>query len=197
MRKALLYLFLIVAASGFQDNKTNVKKWVVTSGCSLKVDGSTNVNNFSCIIAEYSNPDTIIATINSSQSVGLSGNIKLDIQKFNCHNPVMTSDLRKTLKAKEFPKLMIRFISLSQYPDIAARNTFTKGIVMIELAGITKRFDVNYKIVSVTNNFINMIGTRQVNFSDFKITPPSRLGGMIRTNNEINVVFDLKLKVFE
>ena len=109
----------------------------------------------------------------------------------------MTADLRKTLKAKEFPKLIIRFINISQYPEASTRNANTKGAVVIELAGVSKRIDVDYKVVSAEGNYINLIGSQKVHFSDFKITPPSRLGGMIRTNNEISVVFDLRIKVLD
>jgi hypothetical protein len=197
MSKLATYLILVLTGLSFQGDKSNVKKWVIAKGCSLKVDGTTNVNSFSCIISNYSKPDTILAARNNQQFVGLNGNIKLDIQNFNCHNPVMTADLRKTLKAKEFPKLIIRFISISQYPEASTRHANTKGAVVIELAGVSKRIEVDYKVVSAEGNYINLIGSQKVHFSDFKITPPSRLGGMIRTNNEISVVFDLKLKVLD
>jgi hypothetical protein len=195
MYKVLLYLFILLSGSYLQSNKTNAKKWVITSGCSLKVEGSTNVNNFSCVITNYSIPDTILVTQHIPHSVQLNGNIKLDIQNFNCHNPVMTADLRKTLKAKEFPKLIIRFISINQYPDSNTRHKISKGIIEIELAGVSKRFEVDYKIISAESNYINLEGSRNLNFSDFKINPPTRLGGMIRTNNELNVVFNLRMIV--
>lgn len=167
------------------------------NGCSLKVDGSTNINNFSCAIINYSNPDTIFVTKSANQPVQLNGNIKLDVQNFDCRNPIMTADLRKTLKVKEFPKLTIRFMSLSKYPDFNSRQDIAVGIVMIELAGVSKQFDVVYKVVSAEKNYINLIGSRKLNFSDFNISPPRKLGGMIRTNNELSVEFNLRMKVLD
>jgi hypothetical protein len=125
----------------------------------------------------------------------LSGNIQLDVQNFDCHNGIMTADLRKTLKAKEYPKLVIRFLNITRYPDANARQSITKGAVFIELAGVSKRFDVDYKVVSADNNYINLVGSRVVNFSDFNISPPRKLGGMIRTRNELSVEFNLRIKV--
>ena len=125
----------------------------------------------------------------------LSGNIQLDVQNFDCHNGIMTADLRKTLKAKEHPKLVIRFLNISRYPDTDVRQSITKGAVFIELAGVSKRFDVDYKVVSADNNYINLVGSRVVNFSDFNLTPPRKLGGMIRTKNELSVEFNLRIKV--
>lgn len=195
MRIWLIYLSLIFSGLSFQ-NKPHAIRWVITNGCSLKVAGSTNVNNFSCDIIEYANPDTLSVTKSASQ-VLLSGNIKLDVQRFNCHNPVMTADLRKTLKYKEFPKVMIYFISMSKYPDAVTRQEPTKGQVVIVLAGLSRRYDVDYKIVTAEKNYISMVGSRKINFSDFNITPPRKLGGMIQTNNQLDVEFTLRMKVIE
>ena len=197
MRVLLLYLAVVLCSFTFQPNKAMVKKWVITNGCSLKVDGSTNINEFSCAITNYGKPDTIVAAWKASQAVQLAGQIKLDVQRFDCHNPVMTADLRKTLKAKEHPNLIIRFVSLGQYPDADNQQKVTKGTVIIELAGVSRRFEVDYKMVSADGSIINLVGSRQVNFSDFNITPPRKVGGMIRTNNELSVVFNLRMKVLD
>lgn len=79
MRNWLLYLFMIFIGLSFQGNKAAVTKWVIMAGCSLKVDGSTNVNNFSCAITNYSKPDTISVTRSSNAGVFLGGNIQLDV----------------------------------------------------------------------------------------------------------------------
>jgi hypothetical protein len=191
MTLRLLYLFIFISA--FQGNKSTVTKWVIMSGCYLKVDGSTNINKFSCAITNYSIPDTILVGRNT-KPLPLNGNIRLDVQNFDCHNIIMTADLRKTLKASTFPKLVIRFLSINKYPDIAGKEII-KGMVNIELAGVSKQFDVDYTVASADKSVINLIGTRRVNFSDFSITPPRKLGGMIKTNNELDVMFNIRMKV--
>ena len=195
MVKRLLYLLFILSALHFDSDKTTVTKWVVINGCWLSVDGSTNINKFSCSIPDYSVPDTILVTRNPNQQVLLNGNIQLDVQLFDCKNPVMTADLRKTLKVKQYPRLIIRFLSISKYPDAATKQAITKGVVQIELAGVLRQFEIDYKTISAENLYINLIGSRKVNFSDFNIEPPRKLGGMIKTNNELNVVFNLRIKV--
>jgi hypothetical protein len=197
MRILLIYLYIILSGFNFQGQKATAKKWVITSGCSLKVDGKTNVNEFSCSISNYSQPDTIWATWSQNQPVKLAGSIQLDVQHFDCHNAVMTADLRKTLKSKEYPKMEIRFLSIGQYPDAGTRQKATKGTVIIALAGVSKRFEVDYNVVSAANNQINLVGSREVNFSDFGIQPPRKLGGMIRTENQLSVVFNLRMKVLD
>lgn len=194
----LFLLFFLLSAFGWQASKPQATKWVIMQGGSLKVEGSTNVNKFNCVVDNYAKPDTLLVYKNNPKgSVPVSGILKLDVQDFDCHNPVMTSDLRKTLKVKAFPKLTIRFLNLSKYPDLSGGAESIKGMVAIELAGVTKRFEVDYKFISAGEKAISLIGTRQVDFSDFNIVPPRKIGGMIQTNNELNVIFKLRIKVVD
>ncbi|MGZ5286735.1 MAG: YceI family protein [Flavisolibacter sp.] len=194
MRKVVL-VFIVFLLAGFRPGGTSITKWVITKGCSLKVDGKTNVNSFSCAITGYDTPDTILVARQSNMPLKLKGQISLSVQNFDCHNSIMTSDLRKTLKSKEFPRLTIRFLTLGRYPDENSRDALTKGWVVIELAGVSKQVEVNYRVVSADRTQINLMGTQKIHFSDFNIKPPSKIGGMIKTQNELQVVFDLRVKV--
>lgn len=172
-------------------------KWIITKGCSLKVAGSTNVNKFNCDISNYYKPDTLFFSKTNKGPVPVSGMMKLDINQFDCHHPMMTSDLRKTLKVKEFPQMIIKFINISRYPDINNEKGAVTGIVNIELAGKTRHYEVNYSFKNQSNNTFTLVGTRRVNFSDFGIIPPRKIGGMIQTNNELDITFNLNIKVIK
>ena len=163
-------------------------------GGTLRVNGSTNINTFSCTVANDSPPDTLSILINKDGSILMLGRIELEIFGFDCHNPMMTADLRKTLKAKEYPTMKINFVSLNKYPDLKSLQESIKGLVNIELAGVTKRYEVSYKFYMDNQNTIHLIGDRSVNFSDFKLTPPKKLGGIIRANDNLDVEFGLNLK---
>lgn len=193
MNKWMPYLLIFCVVCSFQQPKVLVIKWVVTNGCSLKVSGSTNINNFACDINSYGRTDTIYVSKSNSTPLPLSGVIYLNVQSFDCHNGIMTADLRKTLKAKEFPYLVIRFISINKYPETA--QEVTKGVVSIQLAGVTRQYEVNYRAAAASKNHIFLVGSQQVTFSDFNLTPPRKLGGMIKTNNELAVTFNLNLQV--
>jgi len=183
-------------ASTNLSNLSSPVKWALSKQCMLKVNGSTNINKFSCVIPEYELPDTLtIGKETNRQRVKISGSMVLGVQKFDCKNPMMTSDLRKILKAKSFPRLIITFEDLSSYPDPANPGVAIKGFVTIELAGAVKRFEVDYQYVMAAEKRLRMTGTKTLHFSDFNIVPPKRLGGMIKTNNELNVEFMLNIKI--
>ena len=196
--RKILFLGIILSAFAFktQTTKPPIARWVITKGCSLKVAGSTTINKFNCVIPEYARPDTLTFH-KSASSIIFSGCIKLDVNNFDCHNSMMTKDLRKTLKAKKFPNLSIHFLSLSKYPIDGKNNGIIKGAVNIELAGVTKRYEVDYKFTKYGKDLVRMVGTRQVNFSDFNIVPPRKIGGLIQTHNELNVEFILNVKILD
>ncbi|TZF86242.1 YceI family protein (plasmid) [Pedobacter sp. BS3] len=192
-----LYSMLFILLTAFvPENYYGTAKWVIMQGCSLRVEGNTNVNKFNCEIANYGKPDTLLIRKNDKGNVPVKGRISLDVERFDCHNAVMTSDLRKTLKQKQFPKLNIEFISLSRFPELQKPDKVT-GNVNIELAGVTRSFDVPYSISMDSNGVIHLIGSRDINFSDFNLTPPQKLGGMIRTENRLHIEFHLRMKAIE
>ena len=177
-------------------NTVKVEKWVITNGCTLSVSGSTNINKFVCEVTQTAGSDTIwhYNYDNAKKYYPISGLMYIDVTGFNCHNPMMTSDLRKTLKYKEYPKLIINFISLQKLPDPKSNKERISGLVDIELSGVKKRFSIDYEFQSSKLNEIMVVGTKQILFSDFNLIPPRKLGGMIKTNNELMITFSISMK---
>lgn len=171
------------------------RKWVVNENSSLSVNGTTNINKFTCDIPTYGQTDTLtIVKGKADKGIALTGNIALKVARFDCHNSMMTHDLRKTLKEPQFPVLHIAFLSLSRMPVLGTQPDIITGLVDIEIAGVSKHFEVNYQISMDAQKNIHLLGTRDINFSDFNLIPPRKLGGMIKTNDKLSVAFHLKIK---
>ncbi|MDB5022252.1 MAG: hypothetical protein JWP78_7 [Mucilaginibacter sp.] len=167
-------------------------KWLISETSSLSVKGSTNVNKFTCDIP---NCDQDTLTIwKSAQGIRMSGSINPAVLSFDCHKAMMTRDLRKTLKAKKYPKLHIRFLSLNQLPELSGKPATINGQVEIEIAGIKKRYEIDYRISVDNDKMIHLLGSRDLNFSDFELTPPRKLAGMIKAKDQLIVEFNLNMK---
>jgi hypothetical protein len=194
MRVYLIVIALLLVKPVFNLPDAKVT-WVVMQGSSLTVNGSTNVNTFQCDIANYNLPDTV--TCFKLQQRGavlpMTGKLNLSIDAFDCHNKMMTSDLRKTLKAKDFPILSVKFITINSFPDFKNPTKIT-GIVDIGLAGISKKFEINYYFTADDKNHVHLKGDQKIHFSDFNLNPPSKLGGIIKAKDELLVEFKLNLK---
>lgn len=196
LKTYLIILLIFLVGTAFQPADLIKAKWLVLKGGTLHVTGSTNINTFKCIIPDYSIPDTLTCfrPVGKELSIPMTGHVSLTIFSFDCHNNMMTADLRKTLKAKDFPKLNIYFLSLKKFPELKLVQESITGMVNIELAGITKKFEVNYTLYMDDQKVIHLVGTKSINFSDFNITPPRKLGGIIQTRDKLDVEFHLSLK---
>jgi hypothetical protein len=166
--------------------------WVITRNCMLRVDGATNINRFSCRISKYAGADTVSAIPGPDGSYSMRGQVSLRIADFDCGNAAMTADLRKTLKGGEYPALLIRFKSLSAIPS--GGQSRVTGVVDIVLSGVVRRFDIDYTVARTPDDGIILTGTRGVDFSDFNLKPPRKLGGMIKTEDELAIGFSLNMR---
>lgn len=193
----LLSVSVLMLLTGFVNPRKltaagETEKWLIHGNSSLTINGSTNINKFACDIPSYGQTDTL-SLIKGRTPVALAGSINLKIRSFDCHNAMMTSDLRKTLKEPVYPVLKISFLSLSRLPALTAQPELITGLVDIELAGVKKRFEVAYQVSTDPQREIHLLGSRDVTFSDFNLIPPRKLGGMIKTNDKLSVTFHLKI----
>jgi hypothetical protein len=163
--------------------------WVIERNSTLAIDGSSNINQFTCDIREYVRPDTLKSVNDQARKKYFfsNSNLSVDLKRFDCHHKYITADFRKMLKTDEYPNLVIRFISLDEFHE----EGIVKGLVDIELAGKKKRMEINYNCSHIGSNQLRLQGEKLMKFSDFELEAPRKIGGLIRINEEINVHFNL------
>ncbi|MEY3209248.1 MAG: hypothetical protein RL064_1279 [Bacteroidota bacterium] len=169
-------------------------KWAVEKTSALTILGSSNLHDFQCDALGYAASDTIsfVASQNNAGKIPLKGSLKIEINTINCHNFIITRNFRSTLKANEHPYLIVKFLSLERAPLFTNNKDNLKGIVEIELGGVSKKFEIPYKIQK-NGHVVLLNGQRNFTFSDFEITPPRILGGLVKIYNKFNVEFNLKI----
>lgn len=172
----------------------NAVKWIIEKSSSLRVDGKSNVNNFTCNINQYDASDTISITNGSEKPIKLSGKMQMEIVSFNCHSRMITRDFRRTLKAEEYPKMTIHFLSLQWMPALQSEKELIKGWVEVEVAGVVKSFELCYTFSNNGPGHIQLDGGRTFNFSDFKLSPPKKMAGIIKIKDAFDVNFQLILR---
>ncbi len=158
----------------------------------MNIEGSSNINAFTCDLKEYLNEDTLVYTKDDHAKKLVFSNsvLNVDIARFDCHQKYITADFRKILKSEKNPYIRVRFISL----DDAAVSGNINGVVEIEIAGQTKRMDITYAMQQYGNKQLQLIGSKEMQFSDFKLEPPKKLMGLIRINEAIKVNFHLHFR---
>jgi hypothetical protein len=197
MKIVLGFLLLRLSSFLLPGNTTLVHRLIVLPESKLTIEGKTNINSYVCRIAEYCGTDTLVLHEGGKnvRPVFVKGSVGLDASTFDCGMAMMTSDFRKTIKANEYPAIVIDFISFERTPSYAQKVETFKGILKISLAGITRLFEVDCSIEAKPNGQIHLKGGRPFTFADFGLTPPSRLMGTIKVQEELYVKFHLVLKL--
>ncbi len=172
--------------------------WIVQKSSSLSINGHTNVNKFSCGVAQYTVPDTLTFSDGGChgnvRGIPLCGVLHINIDDFDCRNRVMTGELKKTLQSRQYPQLKITFLNLERMPLFGPRPETLKGGVVIELAGIRKQFEMDYTSGREDAETVELTGSRKLCFSDFGLVPPQKMGGLIKVNDVLDVQFMLYLR---
>lgn len=196
-RFSIIILLLVLKTGFLGDHLTDntLQKWVVERSSTLNIQGATNLNNFQCDVTEYLRADTLFYT-NNDQDKKLNftnSSLTVDIKRFDCHSKLITSDFKNTLKATENPTLKITFLSLDQFTN-SCDNQVIKGIVDVGLTGVIRRTEISYIINALPGNRIALTGSHVFHFSDFNLKAPKKLGGLIRTKDQLKVNFRLYFK---
>lgn len=195
----LLGILCLLSSFAFQPqhkNNNTLKsnfKWGIQRNSSITIKGSSNVNTFGCSSSGNFKSETLHGTIKPNQSIEMKGSVTIDIHSIDCNNRILTNDLRKTLKAEEYPNMKIHFKSLERIPIASDGEDFVGGNVIIELAGTKKSFYLRYSFVQ-TKEGITLSGSRAFSFADFDLSPPQKAGGLIKVKDDFDVAFTLVIK---
>ena len=145
----------------------------------VQINGSTNVNKFQCVNNKFKAETGVYAFTERNLP-----NIILKVNEFDCGNKMMTKDFQKILNSEKYPNMTIKFINFTK----VQKNYI--AVVEVKMMNQSKRYSVEFEI---ENN--KLIGRKNVKFSDFNITPPKKMGGMIVVKDDLNLVFSLATKI--
>ena len=189
----LLLSILFVSMNAKRGFLNEVEVWVLKSQSTLKVEGKTNINSFECAIPSYGKTDTLVYHRNESRTCKIKGDLAIHVNKFDCHHKIMTKDLQKTLKSEIYPVMYVRFKTMDKLLSEIKNGMSLACTADIELAGITNNMQIVFHAKKTGENQVDLLGSKTILFSDFKLKPPSKLGGAIKVKNELVVEFQLKL----
>ena len=192
MKQINFLMALVLALIGF--GFTVEGTWIIDAESQLTIQGSTNVNEFTCKIEYCTGTDTLqYVENNSTRELRFTrSSMIVPIRSFDCGSKPISRDFWKTLKSETYPNLEINFVSLQNL--YFKNNSDVKGIVEITLAGVTTRYTVCYVAHIKDNGTVLLKGMQAVNFADFNLEAPRKMRGLIKVKEALNVEFNLILK---
>ena len=200
-------LLLTAAAFGQASEKSSAYRIVAPSRITLQ--GTSNVSRWNCsgstmngkfeLAAARSDVERYLNERNVAiepQEGGAEVRVEVPISGIDCGNRVMERDLRNALRASQHPFIHFRYDALRttvQYDEKTHQYT-AKVAGTIELAGETRSLEMPLVAETGASGRLRVRTNLAVKMSDFGITPPTAMFGMIRARNELRVELELQLE---
>lgn len=192
MKKAVLYLLLLLMTCFISDVYSQKRFTAVNAESSVKVKGTSTLHDWVMSMSKFTCTLEIITegaaiTIQSASFSGESGSLESG-------NEIMNTKTYDALKAKEFPNMTF---SLNKEYSVQSVDSVFGGTVegILQLAGKTKQIFLDFKGTKVSENIIALRGSKKLKMTDFDVSPPTAMFGTIKTGDEITVVFVIVLSL--
>ncbi len=193
--RAFLFFLSLFPILFIQENalarQTNQATSIILESSKLRINGTSNVSNFECNYKNRISSDTLSHSITFSDSLIVTGDtIQLSSDAFDCGKKPINKDLRKTLKAKDYPFLELELTSI----EIADEVPF-QALLSVTIAGIQRTETVTITEFSTEESGISFKGEGDILLTDFDLKPPRALFGLIKVDDRVDIHFDLMLEL--
>lgn len=178
------------------------KSFHIGSKSILKLEGSTNVNAFTCNCTEPFSPQSFSVILDDKDpntAAFRNTKLKIPIKSLDCGNKLMNKDLYKALNGDDHPYITIELLKVSQ--DKCNRlselkNWLTiKALTRITLNGKSSEYWLTITARKLENDLYRFIGTKTLRMSEFGVDPPVAMMGIIKVRDEIQIDLDLEISV--
>lgn len=161
----------------------------------LSINGTSNVSDFRCQSEHELQQDSLQFEYHfEGETINVDGvSLALEIDQFDCGKRGINRDFRSTLKYKEYPFINITLneLVLEEATDIVP----TQARVTISIAGNERDYTVPLTAFSSSEDRIIVGGTKTLYMSDFGLTPPSPLFGLVQVSDQLDITFDLVIRI--
>lgn len=150
----------------------------------IVINGESNVNRFSF---SYTTLSSGFGNAFLYPSLPHGNEIIIPVREFEPSNPLMYNDFLTNLNEQEYPTITIKFSNLGQNKGLNPSYA-----VMITIAGVTREYNVECVIQNCGNQYM-LRGSKAVRLTDFNLSPPEKLSGLVKVKDEFKVSFSIIL----
>lgn len=189
----LLILGLTGIFMGFQIRAQHTVQYTIVSQSQLYLEGSTNVNKFTC---DYANPFMKgVLQLESTPDGRLvrfkNAILGFEVERFDCHNKLMNKDLYKALKSEQHPEVKIQLLDIRQEAKQEIQNcadwVTIQANTLITISGVSKTVTMPIKAKKINSKQYQFSACQDLLMTDFGITPPAPFFGTIKVRDKITI----------
>ncbi len=186
-------VFLAAWISLFNSGESEKPTVVLMKDSYLKINGSSNINNFSCRydFEAYYHKNRFSASYYDGVYSLDTLKVKIPVGNFDCGNRMLKKDFLKTLEYQSYPFITMQMQQLELGIHTDKRNS----LVDLNIGGASKLQKVNYRLKAIDETAFILEGKTHVDITDFNLKPVSRFFGMIKVDKDVEIRFLFKFVV--
>lgn len=168
----------------------NAQKRYSLTKSTFEVAGTSNIHDW--VMRSSDGTGSAILTITDSKLTDIKNlSITLPAESIKSSKTSMDDVAYETLDTKTHKNIKYVLKSADKVNETTwiLIGTFT-------IAGVSKDFKTQAKVMTNDNDTFVLQGSNRMNFTDFEMTPPSAALGVVRAGKEITVLFNITLTDF-
>ncbi|MRX66928.1 YceI-like domain-containing protein [Flavobacterium resistens] len=170
--------------------QANAQKRYSLTKSTFEVAGTSNIHDW--VMRSSDGTGSAILTITDSKLTDIKNlSITLPAESIKSSKTSMDDVAYETLDTKTHKNIKYVLKSADKVNETTwiLIGTFT-------IAGVSKDFKTQAKVMTNDNDTFVLQGSNRMNFTDFEMTPPSAALGVVRAGKEITVLFNITLTDF-
>jgi len=192
----LLVLFWSITALG--GNRQEFL-YSIMPGSTLAIAGFTNISHFVCFSSNESSLDAFQIDFGQQNNriLTFSGvELKISVFSIDCGNRLMNRDLQHSLGGRNFPYIEIQVLEATRIShNSQTGNGRARVLVDISMNGRSRKSYFMVEFNGSNPSEFSVIGSKKIKMTDFGITPPSPVMGLVKVNDEVSIQLNLIVKL--
>ncbi|MFB6345878.1 MAG: YceI family protein [bacterium] len=127
------------------------------------------------------------------------GLLWVPVHSFECDNRRMTSDMYNALKADEHRIIIFQYNRFKKidFNEQAEKNGLNFDLELVgglAMAGAANSITIETSVTSTTDELLQLQGQFDLKMTDFNITPPTALMGLVKAHDGVQVSYQITVR---
>ncbi len=183
-----LSLFLLLALFAGGGKPGTINSSIKTCDSFVNVWGSTNVNRFELSLNYPVKRIFPIKNLDLGTKENKFYRISVPVNQFDSDNKLMYNDFLKLIKADRYPYIILE-IPYGHLQHVFSGMECTMHKINITIDGITRSYVIPGSASHCREGGIYVTGLKDIRLTDFNITPPAKLMGLIKVKDDVLIDF--------
>ncbi len=188
----ILLIFFVSAAEVKPADKPDIPPGRLCQG-KVQIQGRSNVGGFSLAL-DLDEKNDFICHNGDEEIAFFSRDLQLQLSDFQSRNQHMKDDFLELLKASKYPYIYITFI----VDPLVSGDQISKSLTaIITIAGISRMYRIDCRNLDLNGSELHIDGEKKLSIRDFNLVPPSKLKGMVRVDEVVDIQFSITFMLEE